>query len=155
MVNRQDINGLNNIFKIELDEAKQTLTVWSQGNGKSVLPWLPGPTVVQIPIAKAPTSPAGMKATCMTGPYSPTPDGVGTTCPVRVDNGVAFWPFSYLDNRVSIGWVGYNTANEKVSVLELPGTRYTWNATIDRSKNTVVYSGQSAIGLSLPWSELT
>ncbi len=158
IVSRQDITGLNNIFKLVLDEAKQTLTVWSQANGKSVLPWLPGPTVVHIPVAKAPTPPAGMKITCMTGPYSPSPDGVATTCPVLIDNGVAFWPFAYIDNRVSVGWVGYNSANQQVSSLELRGTRYVWKITVNPKDQTATIWGQSTptklSSINIAWNQV-
>jgi hypothetical protein len=158
MVSRQDMSGLNNIFKIEFDEDKQTLTVWSQGNGKSVLSWLPGPSVVQIPVSKAPTPPSGMKLACMTGPYSPTPDGVATSCPVLIDNGVSFWPFAYIDNRVSVGWVGYNPAKEPVSSLELPGTRYAWKITVNPKDKTASLWGQSTpsrlSSISIAWNQV-
>lgn len=110
------------------------------------------PEVTQLSTQKAPTPPSGMKVTCMTGSNSPTPDGISPTCPVITYNGVDFWPFSYIDNRISIGLVGYK-AGQVVKQLELKGTRYAWDATVDVNAKTVSVWGQGS-SASTSWASL-
>jgi len=111
------------------------------------------PVISQASVQSAPTPPSGMKVTCMVGPNSPTPDGSSTTCPVVTYNGVTFWPFSYIDNRESLGLVGYKSG-QVVSQQELPGARYVWKATVDTAAQTVTFSGQANHTASVPWAKL-
>jgi len=112
------------------------------------------PVVTQISTLKAPAPPSGMKIACMTGPNSPQPDGISPTCPVISYNGVDFWPFSYIDNRVSIGLVGYRSG-QVVKQMELNGTRYAWKATVSNDAKTVSIWGQSQGSfVSTSWGSL-
>ena len=97
------------------------------------------------------------QAICLKGPDSRSSDSVSSTCPVVTYNGLAFWPFAYKDNRVSIGLVGYNQRG-KVSQQEIKGTRYVWKVTVDSTAQTVTFWGQEEgrgnPNVSIPWSQL-
>ncbi len=111
------------------------------------------PQVVQISTVDAPTPPSGMKVSCMTGPNSPKPDWVSPTCPVITYNGVDFWPFSYMDNRVAIGLGGYKSG-KLVKLIELKGTRYAWKASVDMGAKSISIFGQTNSSVSTSWTSL-
>ena len=107
------------------------------------------PTVSQVGVRSAPPVPSGMTVFCMAGPDSYDK----TSCPVITHNGVAFWPFSYADNRSSIGLVGYYK-NSQVGQQEITGVRYIWKVTVDAASKTVTFWGQAGATVQIPWSQL-
>jgi hypothetical protein len=84
-----------------------------------------------------------MKMACFTGPNSPRPDGQSADCPVFQWGGLTFWPYSYVDNRYSIGLVAYDFNGYLISQVELPGARYVYKITVDPSGMSVTIWGQS------------
>lgn len=109
------------------------------------------PEIKQISTASAPKPPADMKVTCL---ISPTDLRMNPNCPVISYKGIEFWPFSYIDNRYSIGLVGYQ-GGQIVKQFELKGTRYVYAITVDTAAKTVTILGQIPGNLAtLPWSSL-
>ncbi|WP_217994963.1 hypothetical protein [Methylogaea oryzae] len=157
LVSQQEVPGTRYVWKVTVDTAAQTVTFFGQSNTTATLPWsklTPPPVVTAVPVANSPTPPAGSKVSCMTGPNSPTPDGISQTCPVIEYQGLKIWPFSYVDNRYSINVAGYDAANKLVSQQELTGTRYIWKVTVDTTAQTVTFFGQSNTTATIPWSKL-
>jgi len=75
-------------------------------------------------------------------------------CPVISYKGIEFRPFSYNENRYSIGLVGYQ-GGQILKQFELKGTRYVYAITVDTAAKTVTILGQIPGNLAtLPWSSL-
>ncbi len=136
--------------------AGASVRVTSNRQRKAVAPLVYAaiPVVNAVATSKAPAPPAGDKVTCMTGPNSPSPDGVSSTCPVLSFHGLNFWPMSYSDNRSAIDVVATNAAGTVVSRQSLNGTRYIWQVTVDTKAQTVTFYGQGNATAALPWSGL-
>jgi len=156
VVSQLALSGPRYIWKVTVDDAAQTVTFWGQSNQTATIPWskLSMPVVSPVSTGNAPTPPSGNKVSCMTGPNSPSPDGLSSTCPVVLYNGVSFWPLSYIDNRMAINVVGYDSSNNVVSQLALSGPRYIWKVTVDDAAQTVTFWGQSNQTATIPWSKL-
>lgn len=105
-------------------------------------------TVANTPDGAIPT---GMKVTCTANGNSlaSTP-----TCPVIQYGSWTTWAFSYIDNRVSIGLVTYDSGGKVVKSTELKGTRYVYKITSDATAKTVTIFGQSNAKVSAPWSQM-
>ncbi|WP_224360420.1 hypothetical protein [Hyalangium versicolor] len=92
-----------------------------------------------------------MEVKCIQGPDTLAP---ATHCPVLKWNGYTYWAFSYVDNRISIGIVAYNSAGEVVAQWEKPGSRYVYAIPVDVMTKTVTFAGQSGAKITVKWSEL-
>lgn len=112
------------------------------------------PVVVRVPLAQCPPIPDGMKMASMTGPNSPTPDGTSDTCPIIQWQGRSYWPFSYIDNRYSMGIACYDQAGNLVGQVEKTGARYVWNITVDETSKKVTFYGQSNLTVTMTWADL-
>ena len=126
----------------------------SPGTGIPITVQPGGPQIETVNVSTHPAIPAGMKVAFMTGPNSPTPDGESSTCNVIRYNGLTYWAYSYIDNRVSLGLVAYDASGKQVAQQELQGTRYLWKITSDPAAQTVTFYGQSNQTVSRAWSQL-
>ncbi len=107
--------------------------------------------VVYVPANSNPPVPAGLKVTCLKGPNVLASSG---KCPVVTYNGITTWAYSYIDNRVSMALVSYDSKNNVVANVEKPGARYVWNATSSQVDRTVIFFGQSNQNVTAAWSSL-
>ena len=95
--------------------------------------------------------PYGMKKACMQGPDSLY---VSETCPIVNANGLNFWALSYIDNRVGMAIVGYDTGGNVVSILEKTGSRYIWGIALDAAHETIAFKGQANAVITINWDDL-
>ena len=156
MVSQQELTGSRYIWRADIDSATQTVKFSGQTNQSAQVFWddlAVIPEVATLQISEAPKPPSEMKISCATGPRYPAPDGRSATCPVVKNKGIVFWPFSYVDNRGSLGLVGYKSGLI-VSRKELVGARYVWSAVANAQKQTVDFSGQSNRVVSVAWANL-
>jgi hypothetical protein len=109
------------------------------------------PTVAQLPANAPPAVPAGMKVTCTQGPGNAAPS---PTCPVLKWQGFTYWAFSYVDNRLAMGIVAYDSAGKAVAQWEKPGDRYVYAITVDAAHKSVTFAGQAGPKISMTWAEL-
>ena len=92
---------------------------------------------------------------CFTGPNSPAPaGGPSDTCPVIQWGGLTYWPYSYVDDRVFMGIVAYDSSGNLVQQTEKPGARYVWKITVDTAAQTVTFWGQANQTIVMTWAEL-
>ena len=91
---------------------------------------------------------------CFTGPNSPSPDGPSNTCPVLRWNGITYWPFSYIDNRMALNVTGYNGAKSMVGQLNIDNVRYIWQISVDAVAATATFYGQANAHGAVPWTKL-
>jgi hypothetical protein len=110
-----------------------------------------GAAVVFVPANSNPPVPAGLKVTCLTGPDSLQSS---KTCPVVQYNGYTTWAYSYIDNRVSLALVTYDSKNNVVRNVEQKGVRYIWNEISSNPNQNVLFFGQSNGYATVPWSQL-
>ncbi|MBV1776420.1 hypothetical protein KSF73_11945 [Burkholderiaceae bacterium DAT-1] len=123
-------------------------TGWLCGDVRQ--PFNPVPVVIQVTTANAPVPPSGMKLACFTDANS---TALSNACPVVSFDGVQYWPFSYMDNRMSIGLVGYRNG-QVVKQLELTGARYAWAISVDAGAESVRISGQANLSASTSWTSI-
>ncbi|WP_148212899.1 Nif11-like leader peptide family natural product precursor [Citrifermentans bemidjiense] len=109
------------------------------------------PTVQTVDTATQLQIPIGMKKTCLQGPDSLY---ASQTCPVVNANGLDFWALSYVDNRVGMAIVAYDSAGKVVGLIEKTGARYIWDIAVDATKETISFRGQANKVVSLKWSDL-
>ena len=109
------------------------------------------PAVEYVPANSNPPVPAGLKVTCMTGPTTLTPSN---TCPVVRYMGYTTWAYSFIDNRVSLALVTYDSKNNVVSNVTQNGTRYVWNVLSSLPNKTLMFVGQSNQSVTVPWSAI-
>lgn len=109
------------------------------------------PTVQIVDTATPLQIPIGMKKTCMQGPDNLY---ASETCPIVNANGLNFWALSYVDNRVGMAIVGYDSNGNVVSILEKTGSRYIWQITLDATHQTIAFQGQSNAVITLSWDDL-
>lgn len=96
-----------------------------------------------IPLSQVPTTPQELKTSILNGYQE---------YPVVFLDGITYYPLSYMDNRFSLALVGYDAANNIVSVKEVPGTRYI--DSIEQEGNTFTFIGQSGSSVTLNTSEI-
>jgi hypothetical protein len=148
-------DGARYVYKMTVDPAAQTVSVWGQANAKVDVAWrdLPSaaPQVVQLPANAPPPIPGGLKVTCLKGPN--TLDS-SPTCPVVQYNGHTTWAFSFIDNRVAYGLVTYGPNNQVLANNTQNGARYVYKVTVDSSAKTVSFWGQGDAKVTVPWSAL-
>jgi hypothetical protein len=154
IVSQREVAGVSKVWKVMINDAKQSISFWGQPGSPLTIDWQSGPTVVQWSVANAPPVPAGLKLACMTGPNSPTPHGISDKCPVILDNGNTIWPFAYVDNRVATALVAYSPSGQILNQMELLGTRYTWNVTLNLADQTATFWGQANSKASTNWNLL-
>jgi hypothetical protein len=104
-----------------------------------------------VPANSNPPIPAGLKVTCLDNPNTTQPS---TTCPIVKYQGITTWAYSYIDNRVSLALVGYDSKNKVVFNVEKPGVRYVFDALSSLHTKTVMFVGQAQKWVSVPWSDL-
>jgi hypothetical protein len=109
------------------------------------------PKVVIVPSNSYPAVPAGLKPTS-----TPGPDNLNSSpnYPTVQYGGFTYWPFSYIDNRVSFGIVGYDSTGKLVRQFEKPGARYIWQITVETAAKTVTFWGQANQKVVVRWAEL-
>lgn len=148
-------DGARYVYKMTVDPASQTVSVWGQANAKVDVAWssLPSaaPQVVQVPANAPPPIPGGLKVTCLKGPNTLESS---PTCPVVQYNGHTTWAFSFLDNRVAYGLVTYGPNNQVLANNTQNGARYVYKITVDSSAKTVSFWGQGDSKVTVPWSAL-
>jgi len=110
-----------------------------------------GARVVFVPSNSNPPVPAGLKVTCLKGPDTLQSSA---TCPVVQYNGFTTWAYSYIDNRLSLALVTYDSTNKVVSNVEQKGVRYVWNEISSNPNQNVAIFGQSNAYVTVPWSQL-
>ena len=107
-------------------------------------------TVVYVKADSHPPVPAGLKVTCMLNGHSLKPS---KNCPVVKYMGYTTWAYSYIDNRVALAFVKYDSGNNVVRNVEMDGTRYVWMMSSDQSKQTITATGQSNTTVTAPWTQ--
>ncbi|HTQ14020.1 MAG TPA: hypothetical protein VMH86_09105 [Rhizomicrobium sp.] len=110
-----------------------------------------GPQVEYVPANSSPPPPAGLKVTCMNGPNTLQS---AKTCPVLKYLGDTTWAYSYIDNRVSLAFVTYDSRNNVVLNQNKDGARYVWNMISSYNTRTVQAFGQANQYVTLNWSDL-
>ena len=108
--------------------------------------------VVYVPANSNPPVPAGLKVTCVKS--SDSGAAPSTTCPVVKYQGITTWAYSYLDNRVSLALVSYDSANNVIANVEKPGARYVFEAISSARTQTVIFVGQAKQHVTATWAEL-
>lgn len=109
------------------------------------------PSVAQVPANAPPAVPAGMKVTCTPGPGT---GAAAANCPVVKWGGYTYWAFSYVDNRVSMGIVAYDSAGKVVKQWEKAGARYVYAISVDATGRNVTFAGQADQKITMTWGEL-
>jgi hypothetical protein len=122
-----------------------SLVVWSSlpANAQET------PSVDIVPAEAPGPVPPGTIVFCTTGP---TTGARSPTCPVVRYNGYAIWALDFTDNRVAMGIVAYDAAGRLMKQWEKPGARYNWQTTVDETKQTVTFMGQSG-SVTMRWDE--
>ncbi|XXF75684.1 hypothetical protein P2318_21795 [Myxococcaceae bacterium GXIMD 01537] len=146
--------GARYVYAITVNTTARTATFAGQSDAKITMGWdelVPPPVVVQVAANAPPAVPAGMKVTCTQGPNTGAPS---TTCPVVQWRGLTYWAFSYIDNRVSMGIVAYDSTGKVVAQWEKPGSRYVYAITVNNTDKTVVFAGQSDAKITMKWTDL-
>jgi hypothetical protein len=147
-------DGARYVYKMTVDPAAQTVSVWGQANAKVDIAWadLPqsAPQITTLPAASAPPPPPGLKTFCATGPGSQE----STTCPVIQYHGYTTWIYSFLDNRSAYGVVSYNAQGQVVRNTTSNGARYIYKITSDPAARTLSLWGQADDKAVIAWSDL-
>ncbi len=109
------------------------------------------PMVGAEPTTRAPAIPSGLKLTCFTGPntFESSP-----TCPVLLYNGYVYWAFSYIDNRMGMAVIAYDSDGKLIKRWDKTGARYLWQVTLDTAGRKAVFHGQASYTFSMTWDEL-
>jgi hypothetical protein len=106
------------------------------------------PTLVLRPGTTAPVPPAGLRVQCVDGPASFT----DADCPVVQCGRLTTWPFTYTDNRFSLGLSTYEDDVTFLRTFELTGPRYVYDASLDPMTSSVTFRGQHDLTGTTPWS---
>ena len=110
------------------------------------------PRVAYLPIDSHPPVPAGLKVACMPGPNVLT---MSKTCPVVQYRGNSTWPYSFIDNRVSMALVTYDAQNNVVANVTKDGARYAWEGKVNPGEKTITFYGQSNQSISASYDDIT
>jgi hypothetical protein len=155
-VKRWDFTGARYITKITVDEKTQTIALIGQVNRTITVKWndiyLPQPpTVLRASAQFHPKILAGLKAACIQ-----SADVVGNmdTCSILLWGPYSYWVYSYIDNRMSMNIVTYDSNGNIVLQQEIPGAQYLYNITVDIVAQTVTLWGQANRTAVVPWSKL-
>jgi hypothetical protein len=109
------------------------------------------PQVDTVPSGSHPAVPPEQKVTCVSGPNSLAPN---PTCPLLAFNGYTYWAYSFIDNRVAMAIVAYDSQGNLVKQWEKSGSRYVWSIHVDEIKQTVDFLGQSDAKITMSFAEL-
>jgi hypothetical protein len=99
----------------------------------------------------SPGVPEGLKIACVTNGKTLHES---RTCPVVRYQGMSTWAYSYIDNRVSLAMVTYDSDGKVVRNVEHKGARYVAKMVGDPKGQTVTISGEENATVTIPWSEL-
>jgi hypothetical protein len=148
-------DGARYVYKMTVDPAAKTVSVWGQGDAKVDVAWadLPvtAPQISAVPSGSHPPIPAGMKVTCLVGPDSLQSS---PTCPVIQYHGYTTWIYSFIDNRVSYGVVSYDAQGNVVKNVTRDGARYVYKITSDPAGKTLGLWGQANAKVDIAWTDL-
>lgn len=143
-------NGETKTAKVKGEASHREPVQLSCDTDTNKLPEGEVPIVRPISLKHAPVLPSGMKLACKVGPNS---NENADSCPVIWYNSINFWPFSYKDDRHSIGFVAY--ANHKIlKQTELKGTRHAWKIVVNKDNQTVTIIGQNNKAVSTKWADM-
>ena len=97
--------------------------------------------------------PDGLKVTVFSGPDTLANNA---PCPALAIGSFTYYPFSYVDNRVSFGIVSYDGKGNPVEVVEVPGARYIYKITKDGSgdNGSVSFWGQANQNVTMNLQQL-
>jgi hypothetical protein len=109
-------------------------------------------TVEYVPANSNPPVPAGLKVTCVKSADSGA--APSATCPIVKYQGITTWAYSYIDNRVSLALVSYDSSNNVIANVEKPGARYIFEAASSGRTETVLFVGQDKRYVTATWAEL-
>ena len=111
-----------------------------------------GAIVVYVPANSNPPVPAGLKVTCVAASnQGAQPSNI---CPVVKYEGITTWAYSYIDNRVSLALVSYDSSNNVIRNVEKPGARYIFEALSSLRTSTVLFVGQNKQWVTASWADL-
>jgi hypothetical protein len=96
-------------------------------------------SVISTPKPPGPV-PEGLKVTVFSGPDT---FDRNAPCPALAIGSFTYYPFSYIDNRVSFGVVSYDGKGNMVREVEVKGARYVFKITKDESSQSVSFWGQA------------
>ena len=118
--------------------------------GSTITPWWP--VVKRVPANSHPPIPAGLKSTCLADTGNAI--NFSPTCPTIEWRGLTYYAYSFIDNRVSLAIVAYDSANNVVMNVEHSGTRYIVEVKIDEFLQTAKFTGQIGQNFTLTWHDL-
>jgi hypothetical protein len=109
------------------------------------------PVVGAEPATSVLAIPSDLKRVCFTGPntFESSP-----TCPVLLRNGYVYWAFSYIDNRVGMAVIAYDSNGKSIKRWDKSGARYLWQMTVNATNKTVSFNGQANETFTMTWDEL-
>jgi len=110
------------------------------------------PQIKFIPVAEAPTPPAGLQRACLNAPTDGAP--ASKSCPVIAYGPGTTWVFSYDDNRVSFALVTYDATGKVLQTVEKPGARYIFDIYSDDRGQKLTLVGQAKASVVINWSDL-
>ncbi|MGH7487665.1 MAG: hypothetical protein ACREMY_18980, partial [bacterium] len=151
-VMNQNKDGARYIWNMISSINTKTVQAFGQSNQYVTLNWsdlVPPPVVATVPSNSAPSVPAGLKVACFA---NGTNLQTIATCPVVKVGGLTTWAFSYVDNRVSLAFVTFNSKGHILRNTEMKGARYVWQMTVNATNKTVTATGQSNASVSAPWT---
>lgn len=64
------------------------------------------------------------------------------------------WPLSYLDNRMSVALVVYDSNKNIINIVEKPGARFVHNVTVNNADHSVTFWGESNHSVMLTLAEM-
>ena len=106
------------------------------------------PTTQTVMFTPAPPDSTLLKVACIDEALNPVP------CPVVKCGEITYFAFSYIDNRESLGIVGYDQNGGIVKPLvEKGGSRYIHTITINGGASTVTLNGQGGTTVTMPFSD--
>lgn len=109
------------------------------------------PYIDNVPTNTTPTPPAGQKVAVIVGPNNGTPS---PNSPVIRYQGYTYYAYSYVDNRVAMNIVAYDSNGNIVGQWPRSGARYVYKMEVDETNQTVKIFGQADNIITLTWAEL-
>ena len=107
------------------------------------------PVVQLVSRFSNPPIPDGQKVTCLVDPETLESSA---TCPVVVYNGITYWAYSYIDNRVAMNIVGYDAADNIVQQTNKDGLRYIVTIDVDTDNQVITFTGQVSNTATMTYS---
>ncbi|HEY4941335.1 MAG TPA: hypothetical protein VII56_07890 [Rhizomicrobium sp.] len=147
-------DGARYVWNASSSRPDKTVTFSGQSRQAVSATWAeltPAPQIVSVPSNSNPPVPAGLKITCMNNGTSLNPS---PTCPVVKYQGITTWAYSFIDNRVSMAIVSYDTKNNVVRNVTMNGARYVWQMSVNPTDMTVTVTGQSNQTVTVPWVDV-